>query len=78
MAPLRATQCLALSKADMERLQRVFDALCIEQGWARDGEPARRHARMLIDDYLAGNTSEGRLLIAGSAFAESFQRGIPR
>ncbi|MBD9636320.1 hypothetical protein IB277_08415 [Ensifer sp. ENS07] len=62
----------------MERLQRVFDALCIEQGWARDGEPARRHARMLIDDYLAGNTSEGRLLIAGRAFAESFQRGIPR
>jgi len=78
VAPLRATQCLALSKADMERLQRVFDALCIEQGWARDGEPARRHARMLIDDYLAGNTSEGRLLIAGRAFAESLQRGIAR
>ncbi len=62
----------------MARLQRVFDALCIEQGWARDGEPARRHARMLIDHYLAGNTSEGRLLIAGRAFAERLQRGIDR
>ena len=50
VAPLRATQCLALSKGDMERLQRVFDALCLEQGWARDGERARRHARMLIDE----------------------------
>ena len=78
MAPLRATQCLALSKVDMARLQRVFDALCIELGWARDGEPARRHARMLIDDYLAGNTSEGRLLIAGRAFAERLQRDMPR
>ncbi|MGE6784614.1 hypothetical protein ACQKGL_19055 [Ensifer adhaerens] len=78
MAPLRATQCLALSKTDMARLQRVFDALCIEQGWARDGEPARRHARMLIDDYLAGNTSEGRLLIAGRAFAERLRRNMPR
>jgi hypothetical protein len=73
---LRATQCLALSKADMARLQRVFDVLCIEQGWARDGEPARRHARMLIDDYLAGNTSEGRLLIAGRAYAERLQRDV--
>ncbi|MGO4621972.1 hypothetical protein AB4Z34_12910 [Ensifer sp. 2YAB10] len=76
MAPLRATQCLALSKVDMARLQRVFDVLCIEQGWARDGEPARRHARMLIDDYLAGNTSEGRLLIAGRAYAERLQRDV--
>ncbi|WP_104664248.1 hypothetical protein [Ensifer adhaerens] len=62
----------------MARLQRVFDTLCIEQGWARDGEPARRHARMLIDDYLAGNTSEGRLLIAGRAFAERLRRNMPR
>lgn len=60
----------------MARLQRVFDVLCIEQGWARDGEPARRHARMLIDDYLAGNTSEGRLLIAGRAYAERLQRDV--
>ncbi|WP_077960994.1 hypothetical protein [Ensifer adhaerens] len=62
----------------MARLQRVFDALCVEQGWARDGEAARRHARMLIDDYLAGNTSEGRLLIAGRAFAERLRRDMPR
>ncbi|MEI2296936.1 hypothetical protein MKZ91_02455 [Ensifer sp. MJa1] len=74
MAPLRATQCLALSKGDMERLQRVFDAVCLEQGWPRDGDRARRHARMLIDDYLAGNTNEGRLLVAGRAFAERLQR----
>ena len=78
VAPLRATQCLALSKGDMERLQRVFDALCLEQGWARDGERARRHARMLIDDYLAGNTDEMRLLIAGRAFAERLQSDASR
>lgn len=74
VAPLRVTQCLALSKGDMDTLQRVFDELCLELGWVRDGERARRHARMLIDDYLAGNTNEKRLLIAGRAFAERLRR----
>lgn len=69
MNPLRSTQCIALSQPDIDTLQRVFDNICAEHHWPRDSEHARRHARMLIDEYLAGTTNEQLLLVVGRWFA---------
>lgn len=69
MNPLRSTQCIALSQPDIDTLQRVFDRICAEQDWPRDSARARRHARMLIDEYLAGTTNEQLLLVVGHWFA---------
>lgn len=67
--PLRSTQCIALSQPDIDTLQRVFDDICAEHRWPRDSARARRHARMLIDEYLAGTTNEQLLLVVGRWFA---------
>ncbi len=69
MNPLRTTQCIALSQPDLDTLQRVFDTICAEQRWLHDSPRARRHARMLIDEYLAGTTNEQLLLAVGRWFA---------
>lgn len=67
--PLRPTQCIALSQPDLDRLQRVFDTICLEQQWPRESARAHRHARMLIDEYLAGTTNEQLLLVVGRWYA---------
>ncbi|WEX90412.1 hypothetical protein PZN02_005791 [Sinorhizobium garamanticum] len=64
----------ALSKAEIEVLRRVFEAICARYGISRQGQQIQRLAQFLMSEFRRGPLDEEALLTAAHEFCREQER----